>query len=113
MNNAAQIFNNLAISLSILYNFDSPTKLFSDLYLVKFLDTSAKSFFFNFQKLRIYDFTEFIKKMKKMIYKGTVRFWYNMCKNENVSIYKFSHKIYITHIKNKYLKKLIQDLLET
>jgi len=30
----------------VLHNyFDSPTKLFSDLYLAKFLDTSAKSFF--------------------------------------------------------------------
>jgi len=32
--------------LSILhYYFDGPTKLFSDLYLAKFLNTSAKSFF--------------------------------------------------------------------
>jgi len=32
--------------LSILYYyFDAPTKLFSDLYLAKFLNTSAKSFF--------------------------------------------------------------------
>jgi len=26
-------------------NYGSPTKLFTDLYLAKFLDTSAKSFF--------------------------------------------------------------------
>jgi len=32
--------------LSILHNyFDDPTKLFSDLYPAKFLDTSAKPFF--------------------------------------------------------------------
>jgi len=39
-------FDILTISLSVLHNyFDGPTKLFSDLYLVKFLDTSAKPFF--------------------------------------------------------------------
>jgi len=44
--NAAKNFNSLTISLSILHNyFDDSIKLFSDLYLTKFLDTSAKSFF--------------------------------------------------------------------
>jgi len=40
-------FNILAISLNVLRNyFDGPqTKLFSDLYLTKFLDTWVKSFF--------------------------------------------------------------------
>jgi len=39
MINAAKNFDNLATSLSILHNyFDSSTKLFSDLYLAKFLD---------------------------------------------------------------------------
>jgi len=32
------------LSLSIFHNFDGPTKLFSDLYLAKFLDTLAKLF---------------------------------------------------------------------
>jgi len=41
----------LATNLSILHNyFDDPTKLFSDLYLAKFLDTSAKPFFLCTQK---------------------------------------------------------------
>jgi len=41
----AKSLNILAISLNILHNyFDSP-KIFSDLYLAKFLDTSAKSLF--------------------------------------------------------------------
>jgi len=36
----------LAISLCILHNyFNSLTTLFSDMYLVKFLDVSAKLFF--------------------------------------------------------------------
>jgi len=36
----------LAISLSNLHNyFDNPNKLFSNLYLAKFLDTSTKPFF--------------------------------------------------------------------
>jgi len=39
-------FDILTISSSVPYNyFDGPTKLFSDLYLAKFLDTSEKSFF--------------------------------------------------------------------
>jgi len=42
MNNAAKSFDILATSSSILHNFDSLTKLFSDLYLAKFSDTSAK-----------------------------------------------------------------------
>jgi len=46
MSNAAKSFDILTSSLSVLHNyFDSPTKLFSDLYLVKFLDTSMKLFF--------------------------------------------------------------------
>jgi len=37
-------FDILATNLSVLYNyFDSSIKLFSDLHLAKFLDTSAKS----------------------------------------------------------------------
>jgi len=36
----------LTCSLSVLYNyFNNPTELFSNLYLAKFLDTSAKPFF--------------------------------------------------------------------
>jgi len=33
------------LCLSVLHNFDNLTILFSDLYLAKFLDTSAKLFF--------------------------------------------------------------------
>jgi len=44
--NVAKSFDNLAISLSVLHNyFDRLTKLFSDLYLAKFLDTSSKPSF--------------------------------------------------------------------
>jgi len=40
-------FNILATSLNVLHNyFDGPTKLFSDLYLTKFFDILAQSFFF-------------------------------------------------------------------
>jgi len=43
IDDAAKSFDVLAISLSLLRNyFDNPTKLFSDLYLAKFLDTLAK-----------------------------------------------------------------------
>jgi len=46
MSNAVKSFDILAASLNILYNyFDNPTKLLSSLYLAKFLDISAKSFF--------------------------------------------------------------------
>jgi len=45
MNNVAKNFDILAISLSILHNYLGGPKLFSDLYLIKFLGTSAKSFF--------------------------------------------------------------------
>jgi len=46
MNNAAKNFDTLAISLGILYNyFNNLTKLFSDLYLAKFLDILTKPFF--------------------------------------------------------------------
>jgi len=37
MSSVAKIFDILAIGLSVLYNLNSPTKLFLDLYLVKFL----------------------------------------------------------------------------
>jgi len=44
MSNAAKNVDILTISLNVLHNyFDSSLKLFSN--LVKFLDTSAKSFF--------------------------------------------------------------------
>jgi len=46
MSNTAKSFDILAISLSVLhYYFNGLTKLFSDLYLAIFLDTSAKLFF--------------------------------------------------------------------
>jgi len=47
MNNSAKNFVILATSLNVLHNyFDGPNKIiFSDLYLAKFLDTSAKLFF--------------------------------------------------------------------
>jgi len=46
MSNVKKNFDILAISLSVLYNyFDGSTKLFSVLYVAKFLNTSAKSFF--------------------------------------------------------------------
>jgi len=42
----AKSFNILATSLNVLHNyFNGPNKLFSDLYLAKFLNTSAKPFF--------------------------------------------------------------------
>jgi len=45
MSDVTKNFNILVTSLNVLYNyFDGPTKLFSVLYLTKFLDTSAKSF---------------------------------------------------------------------
>jgi len=47
MSNVAKNFYILVISLNVLHiYFDAPTKLFSDLYLAKFLDTSAKYMFF-------------------------------------------------------------------
>jgi len=46
LNNAAESFDILAISLSVLRNyFDGLTKLFSDLYPAKIWDLSAKLFF--------------------------------------------------------------------
>jgi len=46
MSNVAKNFDILVASLIVLHNyFDNSTKSFSDLYLAKFLDTSAKSFF--------------------------------------------------------------------
>jgi len=45
-NMTAKSFDILTTSLSVLHNyFDGPIKLFSNLYLAKFLDFSAKSFF--------------------------------------------------------------------
>jgi len=41
----AKNFDILATILNILYYLDSLIKLFLDLYLTKFLDTSAKPFF--------------------------------------------------------------------
>jgi len=46
MSDAAKNFDLLAINFNVLYNyFDNSIKLFSDLYLVEFLDNLAKSFF--------------------------------------------------------------------
>jgi len=54
MSNTVKNFNILAISLSVLHNyFDDLTKLFSDLYLTKFLDSPTKSFFFLCKALKI------------------------------------------------------------
>jgi len=40
----------LAISLNVLYNyFDDQTKLFSDLYLAKFLNILTKPFFYTYK----------------------------------------------------------------
>jgi len=47
MSNAAKSFDILATSLSVLHNCsDDLTKLFSNLYLVNFLDILAKPFLF-------------------------------------------------------------------
>jgi len=46
MNNAVKNFDILAIHFSVFYYyFDNSIKLFSDLYLTKFVDTSIKPFF--------------------------------------------------------------------
>jgi len=46
MSDAAKNFDLLATNFNVLYNyFDNSIKLFSDLYLVEFLDNLAKSFF--------------------------------------------------------------------
>jgi len=46
MSNATKSFDILATSLGVLYNyFDDLTKLFSTLYLAKFLNALAKLFF--------------------------------------------------------------------
>jgi len=45
MSNAAKNFDILAISSDVLHNYFDAPNLFSDLYLVKFLDTSAKALF--------------------------------------------------------------------
>jgi len=44
MSNASKNFDILATSLNVQHNYFDDPKLFSDLYLVKFLDTSAKFF---------------------------------------------------------------------
>ena len=45
-NNAAKSFDILITNWSVLYNyFDDSTKLFLNLYLIKFLDSSVNSFF--------------------------------------------------------------------
>jgi len=45
----SKFFAVLSSCLSILHNyFDDPTKLFSDLHVGKFLDTSVKNFFLPF-----------------------------------------------------------------
>jgi len=45
MSNVAKNFDILVNSLNVLYNyFDNLTKLFSDLYLTKFLDQQNHSF---------------------------------------------------------------------
>ena len=38
MSNTVKSFDVLTISLNVLDNYDGPTKLFSDLYLAKFLE---------------------------------------------------------------------------
>jgi len=46
ISNAAKNFDILATNLNVLYNyFDDLTKLSSNLYLAKFIEASAKSFF--------------------------------------------------------------------
>jgi len=45
ISNAKKNVDILAISLNILHNFNDSTKLCLDLFLIKFLDSSAKSFF--------------------------------------------------------------------
>jgi len=44
--------------LSVLHYFDSLTKLYSDFYLAKFLNTSAKSFFPCEKKKNVNDISE-------------------------------------------------------
>jgi len=55
--------NILAINLSLNNYFDSPTKLFSVLYLTKFLNISAKLFF-----LYVIDINSILS--KTLLYKG-------------------------------------------
>jgi len=45
MNNATKSFDILAISLNVPHNYFYSSTKFSDLYLTKFLNISAKSFF--------------------------------------------------------------------
>jgi len=55
MSNVAKNFDILATNLSVQHNyFDGSTKLFLDLYLIKFLDIWAKSFFLC-NSIRLYD----------------------------------------------------------
>jgi len=52
MSNAAKNFDVLAINLNVLHNyFDSAIKLFSDLYLTKFLDKFNKIILFMYESL--------------------------------------------------------------
>ena len=45
INNAAKSFDTVGTSLSVLHNYYDSTKLFSDLYVAKFLDAPAKPSF--------------------------------------------------------------------
>jgi len=62
LNNATKNFD--ILTTNVLYNyFDSLTKLFSDLYLAKFLDTSANPFFLcSFRKTVLLLFTTLLRK---------------------------------------------------
>jgi len=66
MSNAAKNVDILASILNVLHNyFDSLIKLFSDLYLAKFLDTSAKPFFpCNYYKAIIIHSTKVVNKIR-------------------------------------------------
>jgi len=45
MSNTAQSLDILVVNLNVLHEYFDSIKLFSDLYLIKFLDTAAKLFF--------------------------------------------------------------------
>jgi len=52
MSNVVKSFNILVISLSVLYNyFDDNKIILKSVYLVKFLDTSAKPFLLDWHAL--------------------------------------------------------------
>jgi len=61
MSKAAKSFDILAISLSVPHHFDSWTKLFSDLFLVNFLDILAELCSFSY----MYFITNFYLCQKK------------------------------------------------